>query len=627
MAVFSLREKKLIEYLAQRDSWVSSSEIVSSLGISLRTLRNTVKCINADHKYILSSNKGYKIIKNSKVIETLLHEMNQSEHMDREHIILKELMLNDGPVNYFELAAKLFISEQTLLSSVTLLNKKLAGKGVMINRKKETLTLKGDEINLRQLFCDIVYNEVENSQFTMSALKDFFVHIDVAEIRQFIYERISHYQFKINDFVLNSIILHLCIIIDRREYEIIQEVQKKSVLDESGIPYQCSDDIMQWLEKKYHFRCNQYDFDVIYGLLLIGMKESNLNDGNKIDKIMDSSILELVKKIIADVYNEYYINLDDKEFIANFALHLNNIIVHQMALKNPLLSSIKDAYPVIYEISVFIAKQIQDKYPAILMDDHQISYLALHIGAQIEKQAMTKIRTIVINPEYLKLNSLILSKLETNFSNDLSIHMISDETELETMMLNHDDLILTTIPLKNYYGCKSVQVTVFINQSDIENIFEMISEIKHNRHFENETLLQYFDGSFCYFEHEEHYEEVIRKLCENHEHLDEEFMKRVMIREEMSPSEYMNIAVAHPIHCDEKDTFISVGVFKNRMKWQKNDVNIVFLLSVSQNDKKNFLKILRNLIEIFSSDQWMKYHSSIDTFDKFERFIQNYMIY
>lgn len=627
MAVFSLREKKLIEYLAQRDSWISSSEIVSSLGISLRTLRNTVKCINSDHKYILSSNKGYKIIKNSKVIETLLHEMNQSEHMDREHIILKELMLNDGPVNYFELAAKLFISEQTLLSSITSLNKKLAGKGVMINRKKETLTLKGDEINLRQLFCDIVYNEVENSQFTMSALKDFFVHIDVAEIRQFIYERINYYQFKINDFVLNSIILHLCIIIDRREYEIVQEVQKKSVLDESGIPYQCSDDIMQWLEEKYHFRCNQYDFDVIYGLLLIGMKESNLNDGNKIDKIMDSSILELVKKIIADVYNEYYINLDDKEFIANFALHLNNIIVHQMALKNPLLSSIKDAYPVIYEISVFIAKQIQDKYPAILMDDHQISYLALHIGAQIEKQAMTKIRTIVINPEYLKLNSLILSKLETNFSNDLSIHMISDETELETMMLNHDDLILTTIPLKNYYGCKSVQVTVFINQSDIENIFEMISEIKHNRHFENETLLQYFDGSFCYFEHEEHYEEVIRKLCENHEHLDEEFMKRVMIREEMSPSEYMNIAVAHPIHCDEKDTFISVGVFKNRMKWQKNDVNIVFLLSVSQNDKKNFLKILRNLIEIFSSDQWMKYHSSIDTFDKFERFIQNYMIY
>ena len=125
MAVFSLREKKLIEYLAQRDSWISSSEIVSSLGISLRTLRNTVKCINADHKYILSSNKGYKIIKNSKVIETLLHEMNQSEHMDREHIILKELMLNDGPVNYFELAAKLFISEQTLLSSITSLNKKL----------------------------------------------------------------------------------------------------------------------------------------------------------------------------------------------------------------------------------------------------------------------------------------------------------------------------------------------------------------------------------------------------------------------------------------------------------------------------------------------------------------------
>ncbi len=57
MSIFTSREKKLIKYLSQRESWVSSGEIISAFGISLRTLRSTVKSINADSNYILSSNK------------------------------------------------------------------------------------------------------------------------------------------------------------------------------------------------------------------------------------------------------------------------------------------------------------------------------------------------------------------------------------------------------------------------------------------------------------------------------------------------------------------------------------------------------------------------------------------
>ena len=137
------------------------------------------------------------------------------------------------------------------------------------------------------------------------------------------------------------------------------------------------------------------------------------------------------------------------------------------------------------------------------------------------------------------------------------------------------------------------------------------------------SLLQYFDGSFCYFDHAVNDEEVIKRLCETHKDLDADFMKRVMIREEMSPSEYMNIAVLHPIQCDEKSTFITVGIFKKPYRWRKNDINIIFLLSVSQKDKNNFLKILKQLIEMFSSTKWMEHHSNINTYDQFIRFIKD----
>ncbi len=628
MSIFTSREKKLIKYLSQRESWVSSGEIISAFGISLRTLRSTVKSINADSNYILSSNKGYKIIKNMKIIEELLKEKDQSDPMNegsRALIILKELLINKQPLDYFDLANELYISEQTLLSAITALKKTIAPYEVTIIRRKSMIALKGNEKNIRRLFCDIVYKEAENSILNSLILNAFFVDIDVFEIKNTIYKIISGHQFEINDFALNNIVLHVCIIIDRNKYEVQQaRFSADSISTEADSPYACAAEIIKWIAEGYEFEVSSSDFDNIYALLLISMKKiCTKDDFAYLNEFIDPSIIAFVKKLIVEIYNEYYINLDNDEFISNFALHLNNIVNRKMILRNPLLTSIKDSYPTIYEISVFIAKRIQESYSGILMNDHQISYIALHVGAQIEKQTLTKIKTVVINPEYLKLNALILSKLETYFVTDLSITIVSDECELVKLGSKSIDLILTTIPLKGYFECEIVDVTVFISQKDIENIFAAISEIKKNRIIENDYLLQYFDGSFCYFDHAVNDEEVIKRLCETHKDLDADFMKRVMIREEMSPSEYMNIAVLHPIQCDEKSTFITVGIFKKPYRWRKNDINIIFLLSVSQKDKNNFLKILKQLIEMFSSTKWMEHHSNINTYDQFIRFIKD----
>lgn len=629
MSVFTSREKKLIKYLSQRDAWVSSNEIVSFFGISLRTLRSDVKNINTSGSYILSSNQGYRIIKKTKEIEELLQDKDQPETSDennRELIILKELLISKQPLDYFDLANSLFISEQTLLTSITALKKIIAPYEVTIIRRKTTLALKGTEKNIRRLFCDMVYKEAENSILNTAILNAFFVDIDVFEIKNTIFKIISEQQFEINDFALNNIVLHVCIIIDRNKYELQPELfEMNPALLDADSPSQCAAQILARITDKYDFKASRNDFDSIYALLLISMKKIGVKENYaRLNEFVEPSIIRFVKKLIVEIYNEYYINLDNDEFISNFALHLNNIINRKMSMRNPLLTSIKDSYPTIYEISVFIAKQIQDQYAGIDMNDHQISYIALHVGAQIEKQTLTKIKTVVINPEYLKLNALIYSKLETNFLNDLSITMVSDESELAKIGSKNIDLILTTMPLKGYYTCEIVDVTVFISQKDIETIFAAISDIKKKRMMENDSLLQYFDGTFCYFEHAKNYEEVIKQLCATHKELDDDFLKRVMIREEISPSEYMNIAVLHPIQCDEKSTFITVGIFKKPFRWRKNDINIIFLLSVSQKDKNNFLKILKQLIEMFSSSRWMAHHSYINTYDKFVRFIKEH---
>ncbi len=627
MAMLSSREKELIKYLAQSNTWVSSHELIAAFGISMRTLRSLVKSINSNCRYIVSSSKGYKIAGDARAIEEALRDRRENGlDNNREETILKELLLSKTPVDYFRLAEDLCISEQTLLSAVTSLKKRISQYEVTIIRRKETIALKGTERNIRRLFGDTIYKEAERSILNVSVLNEFFVDIDVSELKNKISQFIDGCHFKINDFALNNIVLHVCIIIDRNKYEKQELFERNGSENSSNIQYSCAVKIADWISERYGFLIGKSDFEDIHALLIIGMKETSQEaDSSDIAGFVDPEILSFVKTLIVQVYNEYYINLDNNEFLSNFALHLNNVIHRRMAMRNPLLTSIKDSYPAIYEVSVFIAKQIQDRYPQVDMNDHQISYIALHVGAQIEKQALTKIKAVIVNPEYLKLNALILSKLETSFSNELSIRMVSDESELRAADLDHYELIITTVPLQGYFSCRVVHVSVFINQKDIERIFAAISEIKRTRDQETEALLRYFDGTFCYFDnYVKDYEDVVRKLCETHPDLDDDFLKRVMIREEMSPSEYKNIAAVHPIQCDEKTTFITIGIFKKPFRWRKNDINIVFLLSVSQKDKTNFLKILRQLIEIFSSSRWMERHSYINTYEKFIAFIKEY---
>ena len=189
MSMLSSREKELIKYLAQSDGWVSSGEIVSAFGISIRTLRSLVKSINADDRYIISSNQGYKIAGNAKVIEELLKDSGESAvGSDREQAILRELLLSKTPVDYFDLAGELCVSEQTLLSSVTALKKKIARYNVTIVRRKDTISLKGDERNIRCLFGDAIYREAEHSILSVSVLNAFFVDIDTADLKDTIFQ-------------------------------------------------------------------------------------------------------------------------------------------------------------------------------------------------------------------------------------------------------------------------------------------------------------------------------------------------------------------------------------------------------------------------------------------------------
>ena len=118
--------------------------------------------------------------------------------------------------------------------------------------------------------------------------------------------------------------------------------------------------------------------------------------------------------------------------------------------------------------------------------------------------------------------------------------------------------------------------------------------------------------------------QIISKLCRpivNAGIENKNFEKRVVDREKVSSTSYLNIAVPHCFEATSNKTIISIGLLKYPVKWGINTVNIVFLLSISRKDQKSFIKILERLIKIFTSEAWNKQYKRIDSYDKLMNFI------
>jgi lichenan operon transcriptional antiterminator len=135
--------------------------------------------------------------------------------------------------------------------------------------------------------------------------------------------------------------------------------------------------------------------------------------------------LNLVEKILEDLRTNYYIVIEDADFLVRFTLHIKNLIMrleNHFVSKNPLTSTIKLNCPSIYDCAVHVSYTIKEE-TGFTMNDDEIAYVAFHLGYAIEmqKQAHSKITCSILFPFYYNYNVQLTDKLVKQFSEDILI--------------------------------------------------------------------------------------------------------------------------------------------------------------------------------------------------------------
>ncbi|MBR5340515.1 MAG: transcription antiterminator [Erysipelotrichaceae bacterium] len=591
---------QLIRTLKDADTPVTSASLANKLNVSPRSVKSYIQEINLIvPETVLSSRKGY-VIDKDKADEILSESKSSIPQTSEERVnyIINNL-IKRGMVNAYDLCDEMFISYSTLKTDLVSVRKTLAAEGLDLVNQNDNLIVNGLEKNKRKLLSSLLYSESRNNLVNYEKMSSSFENIDVLFIKNTILEKFEEHRFFINDYSLENLILHSAITIDR--------ICNGYVSDDTGnVPsvlksheYELANDIIRKLEEKFNISFNNSEVGEFAMLIL--SRASNLDyetvTFENVRQYVGEEIYDLANTIIKDFAAYYfYIDLSQPEFFVRFALHIKNLLIRGHSgyfSKNPLTTSIKQNCPLIYNAAVSAASIVREK-TGINLNDDEIAYIAFHIGGALELQSnlSNKVTCSIFCPSYYNLNNRLSDTISRRFSDSLVISSIlTHEEELDRI---NSDFLISTIESDHKIGVPLVIISPLVNQNDLDNIqnkISEISEIKKQKAFRENLSHLIKEELFFVLDKEYTKEEVIHfmaeKLRENG-YASERFESDVLDRDAISSVAFGAFAIPHAMKMNEKKTGICISICKKPVEWDESEVELVMMLCFNRNERQLF---------------------------------------
>lgn len=623
-------EKKLLKYLYSKNEWRTSNELATHLGVSIRNIKYSIKRINYEILCIEASKKGYRIIEDKKELVKNIIEDNNDEIIsseERQQYILNALFTRENGVDVYDLADELSVSDSTVRQDLSKIREYLDKHMLALQLIEDKYLLIGNEKAKRQVMSEILSKEVNNGKLLENVVGSIVDYDKYKLLSKLLKEKLVEHNYFVTDFALLNLMIHLIVIIDRvsKNESIVEEKISKT-----EYPISREFKIASELFNEYSniLNLNFTDSEVLsYSLLLESMtlpaNYLEVKDKKRIEEICGKDIVELVDKIISRVNSQYHIDISESNFYIKFALHIKNLVARvkdNKSNKNPYIENIKFSYPLIYEVSVFIADCIYEETGYHINDD-EITYLAMHLACVFEDNVkQSRIQAVLICPSYYSLAEETAKKINEQFMGILNIVRIVTE---EVDSLESYDLIISTIELRGNYNNETILISPILSGKDIYHIRELISKIEGNKKNKeiNDFLLPLFSKDLFFTDTDfKTNDDVIKILCDklkDKSFVDDDYYSNVLKREEMSSTIFNKIAIPHSLKPCAKKSGIAICIFNKPQKIFNKGVNIVLLLAISNDDQLLFNNVFTKITEIMLSESSYKLISKCKTYDEF----------
>lgn len=620
------RSTMILRYLSTHEGWVTSSALAAELGCSVRTIKSDIAKLNVAHPGIVDSGRrGFALGDRS-----LLAQMDPANSSpipqnaeERRSAILRALLMGHREVSLEQLSDELCASAATLTKDLARVRLDMAEYGLEVRSRGGALHVEGGEANEKRMVSSLIFSETQDFFSQMDAVGSYFPDLDAQGLRDLVEDALLRRRFFLNDYALANFVLHLAIVLERGINGFDTDVT------EGGTPAHLDDDVVALVDDicdavgdRHGTRISPADrtaLGVIVSTRLETRESANAD-------YVGQEALSLVRDIVRRVRDEYAIDLEGEAFLIRFGLHLKNMLVRLQGstpLRNPQTASIRNDYPFVHDIAVFIARAIHEAHGVTLPDD-EIAYIALHIGCLIEEQNVerSKVRCVLVSPSY-NANGLTLAwRILRAQEEALIIDGVVDG--IERLPADYrPDLVISTMPLAIVPPYPVVRVSPFLGERDLAALRSQVERLRaERRRVEMESRLHRLFSRDLFFcgaglESADDALEAMGDALIAAGCVRDDYKDRLREREAISSSAYLDVALPHPLDMDALRTAIAVSVHPEPLDWAGTPVRLVLMLAIHPEDKPVFRNIFDFVTEVLYDPRHMAQVAASTSFDEF----------
>ncbi|HIX51451.1 MAG TPA: PRD domain-containing protein [Candidatus Lachnoclostridium stercoripullorum] len=609
--MLSKRQSHIVDLLNNELKPITGRDLGKTLGVSDRTIRSDVEAINAEY--------GCELIRaNRRSGYYIDHDLMKAQNISSQEVIpqtaqqrcvylIKELLFRSREINLIDLQERVFVSGYSIDNDLRKIRDMIRRyPGLRLVRSRNHIRLSGDEGDKRKLYKELLMEETKGNFVNLSAIADIWKDFDLLKLEDDFTEICEKYDFRISEMEYPLIMLHAGVSIERMlNHNYVSEEPPEAAEEEGGKEYQIADELFARISEIYKVKLVK-DEVLRFAGLLKGKdrltEEETREEADDMERLM-GDILELLKQ-------EFDIDLStDEDFRSGIITHIRLLMKrqqNQVTANDLYLQELKRKYPLVFEMAVRVAQRIEG-YCGTRLNENEISFLALHLGAACERMNLSEqYRAVAIIPNSYTMSKPCVDKLMLRFGNRMTVVRVCSFFEEKKIVQDNPDLIITTVPLKHYLGTPTVQISLFLNGEDESKVFQILNYLdkkKYHKDFVSlmERLMR--KDLFHIRDSMESREAILNFLCDSlyEKGLSgENFKENVFRREALSGTSFVyGFAVPHAIEVSTRESCISIMILREPVKWGDFNVSLVVLLAIRDTDNsllKVFFDWLCNIV-------------------------------
>lgn len=581
----SLNEK---EYVTARD-------ISESCEISIKTIRNRITDINKMLVYqkvgCIESRPhyGYKLcVHNNVKFKEFLENFTEAKQavpenpQERAFGVLSILLNQRDCIVMETIAARLYISRTSISNTMREIEGMLEEYNLTLVRKSHNgIMIAGKEQDKRSLMNSLIEKDVyfyeSQNPITIKVIQDMLKKIIQRNTEITIYSA-AFDKLVVSVFVFTQRILSGFYIDTDYDREEVDHIDDNTLV--------VTDQILKALEAMgITIAEEKYSAEFSF-LAILFQSQQTMITKNQFSgtMIIPVHIQEKVSTMLEGIYKEFGVDLrSNLELRMSLYTHLIPFDIrmkYNIPITNPQKLDIKEKYPLSYAMASYAFAAIQDQYAKLITED-EIAYITpfIELFTGEEEKFKHKKRILIICSAGRASSQLLAFKFMREFEPFISSIEMRNMHNFTQENLDSYDFIFSTIPI-DVKGKHIYYINPYLTKNDLYKVKDILI---HNDY--DSSLLEFYKKELFFncVEGKTRQEVIHNICCRMQKHYDKPIgmlEEKILERENLYPTDYGNfIAFPHPMEACTEETFISVSVLKDAVKWSEKRVRIVFVIS------------------------------------------------